>query len=273
MEIMDTTSTQGFCRGAEKEALPWTNEVYPTDIGPSCSGITSDTGRASAPPVNGNITPTVWNPAKMFTAGTIRSTRISPDMELISIQRTMWVHQKPLSTWGYILGYSGDQTSRWGRVEAPKTVGNQYFDDTCLETDEMTYIFTTGLGDWQDTPGYEVFDINDFVSDIPDAFNIPISFHDYDTYMWPAKAPCLLEVQGLNSGGCASIVEMPSQATAHKLNLFKIDSNKPNQANPTPSLVYGGYDRKNPPGHGPDPAWGRTNLVQIKTVRDVALSS
>ncbi|ESU40754.1 Hypothetical protein GSB_154707 [Giardia duodenalis] len=275
VQIVDNETTRGFCRGKAKPALPWTNEVYPTDIGPSCAGIDSETARIAMATTNNCITPTEWDPVKLFQAG---SERFS--FEYIthcdSILRVLMLHTRPLTE--DLFAFSGTCQLSWFL----KLYRPSLFPVAGMGSDARGLLLTSRGTDasWSiENADFEVGAVPS-LKELIALKDISIPVSDFSSFkVFPDEELCLVEyLPGYNDeleaeGGyvmCGNT--MVSPLVPFQIKIFKINSNELLNGTATPEIRYGGYDRKNPPGSGPPPAWGRTNIVQIKTLRDVAVT-
>lgn len=270
VQIMDTESTQGFCRGKAKPAAPWTNEVYPTDIGPSCAGIDSDTARISVATTNNCITPDAWYPLKMYQSDS-KLAGIPGITFCFMVQRVLWVHKTPLTAFTYLLNYRASFLNRWGRVKDPVSTGVAAFPDGCFKTKEKTFIFTSESR-WDGDAFTQVVVLNDF-EEMDYWFKewVALPGTSFGAQVWPDNEVCVIDQQDEAHTGLMMTPQTPAQCLPFSIKLFQVNSNKIEGGQPTPTLRYGGYDRKNGQGTGPAPQWNRFNLLQIKTINDVSI--
>lgn len=276
VQIMDSAATRGFCRGKDKPALPWTNEVYPTDIGPSCAGIDSDTARISVATTNNCITPTAWDPVKLFQASTERFsfeyyTHCNTAMRVLLIHGPGLTKERFQVSGAYQLSYLS------------KLIPPSSFNIAALQSSTGVALFTTrGTEEsWdEDDRAFSIFKVSS-IDELLKLKDLPLPTGDErDLFkLFPDEELCLVEwLKNFNgdfenSPGWVGVrTIMPSPLLPFRLKIFKINSNEIDNGTATPEIRYGGYDRKNPPGSGPPPAWGRTYVVQIKTLHDVAVT-
>lgn len=281
--IVDTEGTEGFARGKHKDAAPWTNEVYPTDIGPSCAGITSDTVRVSAPPTNGCITADNWNPALMFDAGRgITGLGGGVTQHFYTINRVFYISSIPDMTPGALaLRFKADPLFGYGSLRDPYYSGNPNIDKNQIYSAVETYTAISRIsdpGEWENIFG-DAYPLLDFPSDnsgLPDTEATFCWNWGGEVYEFKIVDPSALYIvvsDYLRDDYYMKPVETRGFGFPYKLSLFTISANAIDNATPTPVIKYGGYDRKNPPGTGPTPRWSRTNLVQLKILRDVTVKT
>lgn len=272
VQIMDTEDTRGFCRGKSKPALPWTNEVYPTDIGPSCDGIDSDTPRIAVTINNNCITPTAWDPLKMYQSDKQLDNRPA-FTHCYSVQRVAWLHKSPLTAFTYLLNYRSSILNRWSKVMDPISSGISAFPPNCFKTVERTIIINIdgGGGGWTGDNSTNVINV-ETVEDLDYWMKEYVSFpNGISVQIWPENELCLIEQQGASNTGLLLAPQTPAQCLPFQIKIFQINSNTIENSSNTPTLRYGGYDRKNGTGTGPAPKWNRTNLIQIKTINAVSV--
>lgn len=279
VQIMDNAATRGFCRGKDKPALPWTNEVYPYDIGPSCAGIDSDTARISVATTNNCITPTAWDPVKMFQAGTQRFS-FNYYTHCDSVLRVLMIHDRPLEP-DYFKKTGTYQLSKLLRLDPPNHYPHAAMTSKVVvqmgTTKGYSETWTEGSADFP--VKYEIRPVPSF-NDLLSIRDTSFSFSPYNSFkIFPNNACCLVEFlpsyggRPPENGGFVSCQNTgATPLVPFKIKIFKINSNEVLNSKATPEIRYGGYDRKNPPGSGPPPAWGRTYVVQIKTLHDVAVT-
>lgn len=298
VEIVDTAETEGFARGRHKDAAPWTNLVYPYDIGPSCGGrhpedvlISSDTARVSAPPVNNCITADSWNTALMFDAGR----GVSPndgeagwiEGELTTIARILYLSDmSDVTPFGFMFRFRADGLFGYGGPLDPYTQASPNIYPRRIYHVTRTFsgffnMSSANRAQWKRVYG-EDFPLIDLPM-IEDYENDTIDFDTDETFMWDVGYGAEIKIVDPN----ALYIVVDDSKTTHdyvmtsfftrdfgfpyKLSIFSIEANTIDMASPTPTITYGGYDRKNPPGTGPAPKWNRTNLVQLKILRDVTI--
>lgn len=297
VEIVDTAETEGFARGRHKDAALWTNEVYPYDIGPSCGGtgpgnvlITSDMDRVSAPPVNNCITADNWNPALMFDAGR----GISPgggggwlESEFTTIARVLYLSDmRDVTPFGFLFRFRADPLFGYGGPLDPYTQGSPNIDPKRIYHVSKTFsgfdnMSSASRAQWKSMYG-ETFPLVDLPV-IVDYENDTVDFDTDATFEWDVGDGAEIKIVDPNA---LYIVVDDTKTTRdydmdpfytrnfgfpYKISVFSIEANTIDMASPTPTITYGGYDRKNPPGTGPAPKWNRTNLVQLKILRDVTI--
>ncbi|ESU40386.1 Hypothetical protein GSB_154683 [Giardia duodenalis] len=278
VQIMDTADTRGFCRGKAKPALPWTNEVYPTDIGPSCAGIDSDTPRIVATVNNNCITPTAWDPIKLFRGSSQR-----PQQPFYAncymAKRILYLHPSPLDEYYYKTLFRPELLTQWGKVLDPRISGMDNFPSNAFRSIDQTIIISTNTGGWYGSGMTMVNQVSNYDELVAYRNNV-FGYGQGSFALFPDSELCLIQYGPTRygaiilpvQGGCLMTPTTPAQCIPFKVSVFQVRSNEILSASSTPVLKYGGYDRKNPPGSGPPPAWGRTNIVQIKTLRDVAVT-
>ena len=300
VEIVDTAETEGFARGRHKDAALWTNEVYPYDIGPSCGGtapenvlISSDTDRVSAPPVNNCITADNWNPAFMFNAGGGISDPNGGiiDNEVITCARFLYISDiRDMNPFSFMFKFRGDALFNYGAPSDPWYQGNDnilkkrifHVTNTFAAFAEMS---NSNRTQWKRTYG-DAFPL----VDLPVLDNEEGDFIGFDTettFTWRPGGGYAYHIKTLDPNALYIVVD-DTKTTGdyvlnafyernfgfpYKISVFTIAANDIKMAAPTPVLKYGGYDRKNPPGSGPPPKWSRTNLVQLKILRDVTIEA
>lgn len=297
VEIVDTAETEGFARGRHKDAAPWTNLVYPYDIGPSCGGtgpgnvlITSDMDRVSAPPVNNCITADNWNPALMFDAGR----GISPgagggwiEAEFTTIARVLYLSDmRDVNPFGFLFRFRADPLFGYGGPLDPSTQVNPNIDPNRIYHVSKTFsgfnnMSSANRAQWASMYG-ETFPLVDLPM-IVDYENGAVDFDTDETFEWDVGDGAEIKIVDPNA---LYIVVDDTKTTRdyvmdsfytrnfgfpYKISVFSIEAHTIDMASPTPTITYGGYDRKNPPGTGPAPKWNRTNLVQLKILRDVTI--
>lgn len=297
VEIVDTAETEGFARGRHKDAAPWTNLVYPYDIGPSCGGtgpgnvlITSDMDRVSAPPVNNCITADNWNPALMFDAGR----GISPgagggwiEAEFTTIARVLYLSDmRDVTPVGFLFRFRADPLFGYGGPLDPSTQASPNIDPNRIYHVSKTFsgfnnMSSASRAQWARMYG-ETFPLVDLPM-IVDYENGAVDFDTDETFEWDVGDGAEIKIVDPNA---LYIVVDDTKTTRdyvmdsfytrnfgfpYKISVFSIEAHTIDMASPTPTITYGGYDRKNPPGTGPAPKWNRTNLVQLKILRDVTI--
>lgn len=277
VQIMDNAATRGFCRGKDKPALPWTNEVYPYDIGPSCAGIDSDTARISMATTNNCITPTAWDPVKLFQAGTERFS-FEYYTHSNTAMRVLLIHGPPLTKESF------QASGTYQLTNLSYLIPPDVYKNGALEQSTGVFLFTTrGTEEsWnEDEIGFGIIKVPS-INDLLKIQNLPLpdqgGGNDFFK-LFPNEELCLVEWLPNFNGELENTPEwvictgnIPSPMLPFRLKIFRINSNELNNSTATPEIRYGGYDRKNPPGSGPPPAWGRTYVVQIKTLHDVAVT-
>lgn len=301
VEIVDSVTTEGFARGRHKDAAPWTNLVYPYDIGPSCGGvgpdsvlITSDMDRISAPPVNNCITADSWNPAFMFDAGGGISNPSGGilDNEIVTCARVLYISDtRDMNLFSYLFKFRAEDLFGYGAPANPWYQGNQNIGKTRIDYVSNTFaafaeMSKSNRAQWEsilrDT--YPIVDL----PILPD--NEAGDFQGFDTeatFDWYPDGGYGYDIKIIDPNALYIVVDdtkttydyvLNSFFTRnfgfpYKISVFTIEANNIQMAVPTPVLKYGGYDRKNPPGSGPPPKWSRTNLVQLKILQDVAIEA
>lgn len=265
--IIDTDETRGFCCGSYVEPESWTNRVYPTNIGPSCAGITSDDGRKRVSTNNNCITPTSWNPIKMFSGGKkIPATSISS--ERAQVTRTLWLFKESVSLLEWLFKYKGNRISTYGNFLNPYYNGNDWVGEDSFYTESSGFIITPAY-DVADIPNMTLVPLEDNNQDT--VWSESVSFGGYWTELWPDDELCLVQMPVNVDGGLVLDPQTETTNLPQRVSIFQVNSNTIENAQQTPVLVYGGYDRKNNASTGPTPRWGRTNLIQIKTLVDVII--
>ena len=281
--IVDTADTEGFARGRHKDAAPWTNEVYPIDIGPSCAGITSDTVRVTAPPINGNITANNWNPALLFEAGRgVVGLGSNINQEFYTVCRVMYVSSVPdMTPWAFLLRFKADPFFGYGGVKDPYFNANPNIEKDQIYSTTTTFTSFSSISNpdgWQNAfgetyPLIELVATNDGMPDTEATFYWNWAGKNYEFKIVDPNALYILVSDYLRDDYYLKRVDAREFGFPYKLSLFTISANVIDNAVPTPVIKYGGYDRNNPPGSGPPPKWSRTNLVQLKILRDVAIQA
>lgn len=264
VEIMDTPGTEGFARGKHKEAQPWTNEVYPTDIGPSCAGIDSNTARVSTPPINNCITPTTWDPTKLFLRP--ESSRYSNfKATLTRFSRIVMIHKEEFST--EFKNYVPRILMEYGSLIDPGANTDFDFPKNRFASFNQYHVYTTARRTGPAEPNFFIFTMANF-DELRRTVNESIVMDEVVL----GNHPCFLfdPAEGSTQTSITNTVEIGS-AMPFKLSSFNIDANLIDNANKTPVLRYGGYEREKRHWSGPDPRWNRTNIVQIKIIRDVRI--
>lgn len=272
IEIMDTEETAGFARGKHVDPKPWTNEVYPTDIGPSCAGIDSNTSRVAVTSVNNCITPTLWDPAKLFFSPS-HILRYRTSLSGTYIMRTMIVHKDP---WSYENrnSFMHERFMYYGKIKHPALAGSNgvgaedFYDDfqyIVYSTDPQSKNFPVHPGQ-----NYIMKDFQELRETAQKMMNLP----DTNFTVLGDNDLCFMRFFGNTPGG-GSIISAPTPALSipFQIPMFKIYSNKLEMGDQTPVLKYGGYDRRLAKTSGPTPHWNRTNIVQFKIKKDVAVVS
>lgn len=272
VQIMDTDDTKGFSSSKSFTPKPWTNEVYPTDIGPSCNGIDSDTSRLPVKVNNECITPSNWDPLKMFKSDKGIQSRTAFSW-CFTAQRVLWIHESPINMWSFLFKYKSSVLNNWGMVHDPSFSGMRFFPSDAFEKEMTTYVFTLGQSQWEGNEFISITVVND-IAELAYYLNdsVGIRNNEFSTVVWPDNEVCLVEQFDYTTGGLILTPMMPAQNLPFRVNLFHIDSNRLEKAQATDTLRYGGYNRKEAKSTGPTPIWGRTNIIQIKTIRDVAVS-
>lgn len=264
VEIIDTRETEGFTRGSGKDPLPWTNEIYPTNIGPSCSGITSDMGHVNVTPRNNSITKTFWDPLLLFEGG--KPPVLDSRLRATQIIRIVWIN--PGVSFANLGQNPRELFTGVGAIANPYFLGNPNVDKgDFISKEEFAYsVFNpTSLDNFMFKPlypwPYETEEVLvNFMGQTYDLFDKGERYFVLNSFETPKKV-------------FVTNVFTPNSVLPEKLSIYEIKSNKPLKFNPTPRLVYGSYDRKQTNTTGPPPQWGRTNLVQIKILRDVQIES
>ena len=281
--LMDTSETEGFYRGAGRVAEKWTNAIYPKDIGPSCSGITSDT--VSVPVGQKSFTPTTWDIRAMFSTTTSGSSSASGYLEAelglfgvipttIATQMTSKTAEKVRDSYKTFFGpfvnpasgtAGGEFTPTGYAFTASKGIISGMNLNRVKITDKNTWWFPgfpkenfTNIGLGITYPGTGVFS-STLLNDMLPTINNLLLWNVVDPVSSP-KEWCY--IPSLPSIGTL----VPDQLAGVRAN-----SNFVYKAQQTPELIYGGYSRENPPGTGPDPIWGQTVLIQLKIIRDVSV--
>lgn len=298
VEIVDTAETEGFARGRHKDAAPWTNLVYPYNIGPSCGGrepenvlISSDTDRVSAPPVNNCITADNWNPALLFDAGK----GLSPDTtggglisaEFTTIARVLYLSDmRDVTPIGFLFRFRADPLFGYGGPLDPYIHASPNIDRNRIYHVSKTFAGFSSMTSASRAQWMSMYSENTPLVDLPiieDYENDTIDFDTDATFVWDEDDVYEFKIVDPN----ALYIIVDDTKTTHdyfmetlytrnfgfpyKISVFSIDAHTIDMASPTPTITYGGYDRKNPPGTGPAPKWNRTNLVQLKILRDVTI--
>lgn len=300
VEIVDSVTTEGFARGRHKDAAPWTNLVYPYDIGPSCGGtgpgsvlITSDMDRISAPPVNNCITADNWNPALLFDAGgglSIPGGGII-DNEIVTCTRVLYISDtRDMNLFSYLFKFRADALFGYGGPANPWYQGNQnigkarifHVSNTFAAFAEMS---KSNRAQWKSLQ-QDTFPI----VDLPVLDNEEGDFIGFDTeatFHWYPGGNHGYNIKIIDPNALYIVVDDTKTTRdyvlnsfftrnfgfPYKISVFTIEANNIQMTAPTPVLKYGGYDRKNPPGSGPPPKWSRTNLVQLKILQDVTIEA
>lgn len=291
--IVDTAETEGFARGRHKDAAPWTNLVYPYDIGPSCGGtglgnvlITSDMDRVSAPPVNNCITADNWNPVLMFSGDALPPGKMNwVDNYFITSTRIFYLTSagKDLSAWTMLFGFTGDSLFSYGALHDPYFQANANIERHMIWSDGITitapgYMSQPNILEWEkiykEARPIGYLDFND--EGLPDT-NTTFTWTDgkypREIKLVDPDALYLIVTDNTRFNYDMATLETRDFGAPYKISIFSIAANEIDNAAPTPVIKYGGYDRKNPPGSGPAPKWSRTNLVQLKILQDVTIEA
>lgn len=282
--IVDTADTEGFARGKHKDAAPWTNEVYPTNIGPSCAGITSDMTRVSAPPTNGCITVDNWNPALMFDAGKgISGLGGEISQHFYTISRVFYFSSAPdMTPRKFTSLFKADSLFGYGSNYDPYFSGNPNINKNQIYSTTETYTSIFSISNeslWMNTFGQSYpllefpIDDNTGLLDTEWTFTWNWAGRDYEFKIVDPNALYIIVSDYERDDYYLKAVEAREFGVPYKISIFSINANVIDNAAPTPVIKYGGYDRKNPPGTGPTPRWNRTNLVQLKILRDVTIEA
>ena len=300
VEIVDTAETEGFARGRHNDAAPWTNLVYPYDIGPSCGGIdpgnvliTSDTARISAPPVNNCITADNWNPACLFDAGggiSLPGGGII-DNEIITCARFLYISDtRDMNAFSFLFKFRADNLFGYGAPLNPWYQGNNNIGKNRIFKVSNTFAAFSNMSksnraQWDSIHqgAFPIVDLpvldneeGDFIGfDTEETFHwYPGSNHGYDIKIIdPNALYIIVDDTKTTSDYVLQTIFARNFGFPYKISVFTIEANNIQMAAPTPVLKYGGYDRKNPPGSGPPPKWSRTNLVQLKILQDVTIEA
>lgn len=273
VEIMDTTETSGFACGKYKTAAPWTNAVYPTDIGPSCDGIDSNTKRVNVSPINDNIIRTTWDPSKLFLSRSYVGS-FPFDCSATMIKRFLLIHGSPWSSDEYDALVPHD-IIKWGQLIPPSTTMSAFPSGAFFSTEKTIILTTDKKAAWSGNSTTSINYVGDFdtlrqmCNNTFNVFNTSfVLFGDYDACM--VKMSSGPEVNNNND----SILLVPQSAPSvpYKIPFFRINSQTLEQFTPTPILRYGGYRREGHNFTGPTPRWNRTNVLQIKILRDVRIN-
>ena len=297
VEIVDSVTTEGFARGRHKDAAPWTNLVYPYDIGPSCGGtgpetvlISSDTARVSAPPVNNCITADNWNPALMFDAGK----GVSPadgggmiDGELITFARVLYLSDmEDVTPLGFLFRFRADPLFGYGCPSNPYYQGNPNIGPKRIYGDSKTLAGFSSMTSASRAQWKDIYGSSSPLVDLPVTVDYENGTVDFDTdetarvdigdgviikIVDPDALYIVVDDTKTTHDYVMQSVYTRNFGFPYKISIFSIEANTIDKASPTPTITYGGYDRKNPPGTGPAPKWSRTNLVQLKILRDVPI--
>lgn len=300
VEIVDSVTTEGFARGSHKDAAPWTNLVYPYDIGPSCGGtepenvlITSDMDRVSAPPVNNCITADNWNPACLFDAGkglSIPGGGIIAN-EVVTCARVLYISDtRDMNFFSYVFKFRADVLFGYGAPANPwyqtnLNIGKRRIFDVTTTIAAFAEMSKSNRAQWESLQG-DMFPI----VDLPVLDNGAGDFIEFDTeetFHWYPGGNHGYDIKIVDPDALYIVVDDTKTTRDHvlqsfyvrnfgfpyKISVFTIEANNIQMAAPTPVLKYGGYDRKNPPGSGPPPKWSRTNLVQLKILQDVTIEA
>jgi hypothetical protein len=293
VEIVDSVTTEGFARGRHKDAAPWTNEVYPYDIGPSCGGtgpenvlISSDVDRVSAPPVNNCITADNWNPAVMFSGEAMPSGKMNwVDNYFITATRIFYLTRagREFSAWTMLFNFTGEPLFYYGALRDPYYQANPNIESQMIWSNEITitapgYMSYSNVVEWEKIfqekwpIGYIDF-TDDGLPDTNSTFTWTAGKYNREIKLVDPDALYIIVTDDTRLMYDMATLEACGFGTPYKISIFSIAANAIDNAAPTPVIKYGGYARDKPPGSGPAPKWSRTNLVQLKILQDVTIEA